>query len=75
MNKTLEQAIEKIRFMPADLQEFAAGVLEEIAADAAKPYLFSDNERTLLGEGLDDLDAGRIVSDADMAAFWSRHQK
>ena len=72
MIKILEQAIEKVQALPQDKQAYAAFVLEEIAADEV--YQLSDDERRLVREGLADLDAGRVVSDADMALFWDRHK-
>ena len=44
-------------------------------ADARGVYPLSDEERALVREGLADLDAGRIVPDADMAAFWNRNRR
>ena len=73
MIKSLEQAIEKIREMPADAQAYAASVLEQIASSGGGVYRLADDERALVREGVADLDAGRVVSDSDMAAFWSRH--
>jgi hypothetical protein len=75
MNKVLEQAIEKVRALPDDVQEYAASVLEQIAAAGGGIYRLSDNERTLIREGLADIDAGRIVPDAEVDAFWFRHGK
>lgn len=34
----------------------------------------ADEERRLVHEGLADLDAGRVVSNDDMATFWDRHR-
>jgi predicted transcriptional regulator len=73
MNRGLKQAIEKISSMPDDAQEYAASVLEQIAASGGGVYRLSDEERALVREGLADLDAGRIVPDGEMAAFWNRH--
>lgn len=73
MNKILEQAIEKIRALPDDAQEYAASVLEQIAAAGGGIYRLTEEERVLIQEGLADLDAGRIVTDAGMAGFWNRH--
>jgi predicted transcriptional regulator len=72
MIKVLEKAIEKIRGLPPARQEYAASVLEQIAAAGEGVYSLSDDERAAVREGLADLDAGRIVSDADMTAFWNR---
>jgi predicted transcriptional regulator len=75
MNKVLENAIEKIRAMPDDAQEYAASVLEQIAAAGSEVYRLSDEERALVREGIADLDAGRIVPNGEMDAFWTRHSK
>lgn len=75
MNKVLEQAIAKIRTLPDDAQVYAASVLEQIAAAGGGIYRLSDGERAIVREGLADIDAGLIVPDAEMDAFWTRHGK
>jgi DNA-binding protein H-NS len=74
MMKVLEQAIEKVKTLSKERQEYAAEVLEQIAAAGDDVYRLSDEERRLVRDGLADLDAGRVVSDADMQQFWSRHR-
>ena len=73
MIKALEQALDKVKALPEDRQRYAAHLLEQIADDDV--YRLSDEERRLVREGIGDLDAGRVVSDADMAEFWNRHRK
>lgn len=73
MIKVLEQAIEKVKTLSEERQRYAAHVLEQIAS-TDDVYRLTDEERRLVREGLADLDAGRIVSDADMEAFWQRHR-
>lgn len=72
MMKVLEQAIEKVKGLSAERQEYAAEVLEQIAEAGDGVYRLSDDERRLIREGLADLDADRVVPEADMAAFWRR---
>lgn len=72
MMKVLELAIEKVKALSPERQEYAAEVLQQIADAGDDVYRLSDDERRLVREGLADLDAGRVVSDADMAAFWTR---
>ena len=74
MIKVLEQAIEKVKALSEERQQYAARVLEQIAEAGDDVYRLTNEERRLVREGLDDLDAGRIVPDADMAAFWDRHR-
>lgn len=73
MIKALEKAIEKVKNLPEDQQRYAALILEQIAS-TDDVYRLTDEARRLVREGLADLDAGRIVSDADMDAFWRRHR-
>jgi predicted transcriptional regulator len=73
MIKALETAIEKVKALPEDQQRYAAHILEQIAS-IDEVYRLSDEERDLVREGLADLDAGRIVTDTDMDAFWRRHR-
>ena len=74
MIKALEVAIERLRKLPEDKQAYAASVIEEIVAEDEGVYQLSDEEEALVSEGLAALDAGRVVSDEDMAAFWNRHK-
>lgn len=74
MIKVLEQAIDKVKALSEERQRYAAEVLERIAAAGDEVYQLTDEERRLVREGLDDLDAGRIVPEAEMAAFWDRHR-
>lgn len=74
MIKVLEQAIEKVKTLSEDQQRYAARLLEEIAATGSDVYVLSDEERRLVGEGLDDIKAGRIVSEEGMQRFWNRNR-
>lgn len=74
MIKLLEEAIEKVKALSEERQRYAAHVLERIAEAGDGVYRLSDEERRLVQEGTVDLDADRIVSDADMDAFWRRHR-
>jgi DNA-binding protein H-NS len=74
MIKILEDAIEKVKKLSPERQQYAAEVLEQIAEAGDKAYALSKEERRLVREGIAELDAGQIVSDADMATFWLRHR-
>jgi hypothetical protein len=74
MIKVFEDAIEKVKALSEERQRYAAQVLELIAEASDDAYRLSEEERRLVREGIADLDAGRIVSDAEMDAFWRRHR-
>lgn len=68
MIKVLEEAIEKVKTLPMQRQRYAAHVLERIAS-TDDVYRLTDAERLMVREGIPDLDAGGIVSDAEMEPF------
>jgi predicted transcriptional regulator len=75
MIKALADAIEKARALPPERQSEIAEVLEDMVRGAGDIYVLSPEEERLLDEGIADLDAGRVATDAEMEAFWRRHEK
>ena len=75
MDKLLERAIEKVKALPEDRQRYAAEVLEHIAASSDDFYVLTEEEERLIDEGLDDLDAGRIASEAEVRAVFDKYIK
>jgi hypothetical protein len=73
--KVPEQAIEKVRTLSEERQRYAAQVLEQIAEAGEDVYRLTDEERRLVREGIEDLEAGRIVPDDEMTRFWDRHRE
>lgn len=66
MPDTLEQAIEKLRSLPAGRRRAAAAVIEDfIANDEGPVYVLSDDERALVEEGLAEFDRGEYATTAE----------
>ena len=74
MIKVLEQAIEKVRKLPKEQQEYAAEVLEQIAETGDAIYSLSDEERRLVREGLEELDRGEVASEAEVRAVFDKYR-
>jgi hypothetical protein len=74
MIKALEQAIEKVKVLPRERQEYAAEVLEKIASTDEGIYPLSDEERRLVREGLAELDRGEVASEADVRAVFDKYR-
>jgi hypothetical protein len=74
MIKVLEQAIEKVKKLPREQQEYAAEMLEQIAAAGEAVYVLSDEERQLVQEGLDELDRGQVASEAEVRAVFDKYR-
>ena len=75
MIKALEQAIEKIKGLSKERQEYAAEVLEEIAQADDEVYRLTDEERRLVDEGLAELDRGEVASEADVRAVFDKYRR
>jgi peptidoglycan hydrolase CwlO-like protein len=74
MIKALEKAIEKLKALPKERQEYAAEVLEQIANADDKVYRLSDEERRLVREGLAELDRGETASEAEARAVFDKYR-
>ncbi len=74
MIKVLEQAIEKVKKLSKERQEYAAEVLERIADAGEGVYHLSVEERRLVREGLDELDRGEAATDAEVRAVFDKYR-
>ncbi len=75
MIKALERAIEKVKALSEERQEYAAELLEQIAnADDDAVYRLSDEERRLVREGLAELDRGEVASEAEVRAVFDKYR-
>jgi hypothetical protein len=72
MIKALAQAIEKVKALPKERQEYAAEILEQIADTDNELYRLSDEERRAVHEGLAELDRGEQASEAEVRAVFDR---
>jgi predicted transcriptional regulator len=72
MTKVLEDAIEKVRKLPADRQAYAAELLEQIAAASDGPFVVPEAHRAAVLEGLGQARIGEFVSEDEMAALWKK---
>jgi len=73
MTKVLEDAIEKVKALPADRQERAAELLEQlISGDAVYPL--SDAERAAARAGLAELDRGECASDTAVCTLFDKYR-
>jgi predicted transcriptional regulator len=74
MMKVLADAIEKVKKLSPERQEYAAEVLEEIAAAGDEVYKLSDEERRLVQEGLAELDRGEVASEEEVRAVFDKYR-
>ena len=74
MIKALEEAIEKVKKLPRERQEYAAEVLEQIAEAGAEVYVLTDEERRLVRERLAALDRGEAATDEEVRAVFDKYR-
>ena len=73
MTKLLEQAIAKVRELPAEDQDTLAVILLSMAAGgSAIPPLYEET-RAAIREGLDQARQGKFAADEEITALWNRH--
>jgi predicted transcriptional regulator len=72
MIKALENAIEKVRKLPADQQAYVAEILEQIADAGSGLFVVSVSHRAAVLQGLEQAERGEFVSDAEMAVLWKK---
>ena len=73
MIEVLEQAIKKVKQLSEERQEYAAEVLEEIASTGAS-YALTDEERSLVREGLAELDRGDVATEKQVRAVFDKYR-
>ena len=61
--------LQQIAFWPEADQEELAGLAREIEARRSGVHAVSDDERRSIDEAIAELDAGKRVSESEMAAF------
>ncbi len=68
MMTVLERAIERVKGLPAERQEYAAEVLEQIVAGTGGVYVLSAEERAAVEEGLAQAKRGELLDDTEVDA-------
>jgi len=74
MIKMLEDAIEKVKKLSPERQQYAAEVLEQIAEAGEGVYTLSEEERRLVREGLAELDRGEAATDEEVRAVYDKYR-
>jgi len=74
MTKMLEEAIKKVRELPAADQDEAAAILMTVASRNDDELVeLDDDTREAIRVGREQAQRGEFVSDKDMAAFFRGH--
>jgi hypothetical protein len=73
MTEMLEEAIQRIRKLPAADQDDAAAMLLSVASKNAEVVELDAETRAAIREGREQTRQGKFVIDKEMAAFFRRH--
>ena len=74
MTKLLEQAIEAVRKLPEPDQDEAAELLFDLMAKREEPLKLDDETRQAIRRGLEEVRAGKIATDDQVAAVFNRYR-
>ena len=66
MIKVLENAVDKVKVLPAEQQAYAAAILEQLAA-AGGVFAVPEAHKAAIHEGLAQAERGEFVDDATVA--------
>ena len=72
MSLGTRELLEKIASWPEEDQQELAEVAAEIEARRTGRYVLTDDERTAVNNGLQQVQRGEFVSDEEMQSFWKR---
>lgn len=74
MTKMLEQAIEKLQALPADMQDQAARMLLAYAGEEELVIELTEEEEADLAEAQAEMARGEFASDAEVEAVFSKYR-
>jgi predicted transcriptional regulator len=74
MIKALEQAVEKMKKLSRERQEYAAEAQEQLVEADGGMHALSDEERRLVREGLAELDRGEAATEVEVRAVFDKYR-
>ena len=73
MTELLQQAVERVRALPADQQDEFARVLLRLAGDDGPVYRLTPEEDTSLARSLGQAERGEFATDERVQAIWAKY--
>jgi hypothetical protein len=73
MTKLLEQAVEAVRSLPAEMQDDLARILLQLAGEDQPVIQLSAKEEASFAESLAQADRGEFATDEHVRAIWAKH--
>ena len=74
MNKRLETLIERVAALPEEAQDELLDHIAIIEAKHSGVYELSDDERTAVRRGLEEMRQGKFASDEEVETVFSRYR-
>jgi hypothetical protein len=73
MTKLLDQALEAVRNLPAEMQDDIARLVLQLARDEAAPVMLSPEEREAISVSRAAVERGEFATDEQVRAVWAKH--
>jgi hypothetical protein len=74
MSKLLEQAVEKVRALPPEMQDHAARILLAYAGDEEPILALTPEEEADLMEAQAEMQRGEFASEAEVEAVYAKYR-
>ena len=73
MTRLLEQAVETVSALPAEMQDELARVLLQLAGVEQPPILLARGEDAGLAEAEAEIERGELATDDEVRAMWAKY--
>ena len=73
MTSIVDQAIERLRSLPTDVQDDLARVLLRLSGEEQAPYQLTPEEDADLAEADAEIARGELASEEEVLAVWAKH--
>jgi hypothetical protein len=73
MTKLLDQAVEAVRVLPADVQDDIARLVLQLARDDCEPVPLSPEERAAIAASKSAAARGEFATDEQVRDVWAKH--
>ncbi len=73
MTKLLEDAMDRVRALPPDLQDEIARLVLSLVGDEDGPVVLTPQEDAAIARSMEAADRGEFATDAQLRAVWAKH--
>ena len=73
MTKLLEDAMDRVRALPPDLQDEIARLVLSLVGDEDGPVVLTPQKDAAIARSMEAAERGEFATDAQLRAVWAKH--